>query len=68
MSHLSAEACTQRLAAGRGDGYQLAAGRTCCASCGSSGEAASDDYTTEPGICALHKIIRGWLVGWLVGV
>ena len=25
MSHLSAEACTQRMAAGRGDGYQLAA-------------------------------------------
>ena len=25
MSHLSAEACTQRLAAGRGDGYRLAA-------------------------------------------
>jgi len=23
MSHLSAEACTQRLAAGRGDGYQV---------------------------------------------
>jgi len=27
MSHLSAEACTQRLAAGRGDGYQLLNGR-----------------------------------------
>ena len=25
MSHLSAEACTQRLAAGRGNGYRLAA-------------------------------------------
>jgi len=25
MSHLSAEACTQRLAAGRGDGYPIAA-------------------------------------------
>jgi len=25
MSHLSAEACTQRLAAERGDGYRLAA-------------------------------------------
>jgi len=25
MSHLAAEACTQRLAAGRGDGYPLAA-------------------------------------------
>ena len=25
VSHLSAEACTQRMAAGRGDGYQLAA-------------------------------------------
>jgi len=25
MSHLSAEACTQRLAAGRGDAYPLAA-------------------------------------------
>jgi len=41
MSHLSAEACTQRLAAGRVDGYRLAAGQTCCASCGSSGEATS---------------------------
>ena len=47
MSHLSAEACTRRLAAGRGDGYQLAAataaerpntGRICWASYGSSGE------------------------------
>jgi len=25
MSHAAAEACTQRLAAGRGDGYRLAA-------------------------------------------
>jgi len=61
MSHLSTEACTQRLAAGRGDGYPTAAataaaiarlerpsaGRTCCASCGSSGEAASKFVTTQ---------------------
>jgi len=51
MSHAAAQACTQRLAAGRVDGYQVtesacsskrpSTGWTCCTSCGSSGEAAS---------------------------
>ena len=53
MSHADVEACThtQRLAAGRVDGYQVtgpacrnkrpSTWRTCCASCGSSGKAAS---------------------------
>ena len=50
-SHAAAEACTQRLAAGRVDGYQVtgsacsskrpSTGRTCCVSCESSDEAAS---------------------------